>query len=232
MNFATTLHSWDESVALFERRGLPVSSYENLYQEEYDVHTGALSIDGHFDLDAAEPDGTGFVIDGDLDVSGAVLNTDDGCPALIVLGDLRAAAVYLEGDAKLLVRGSVHVEAFVGAMTDKLVMLHGDLVAGVTVLSAEFEPDLVEGTLHGPVLAPAYLAASYAEATAAPEAVLVPDVLRTGADEDPDDLRCFDAPGVHGGRLLRRIEAGLPVTLAGAGTGQAGGAAAGRPAEG
>ncbi|MFD8787672.1 hypothetical protein [Kitasatospora sp. NPDC059599] len=214
MNVPTTLHSWDDSVALFERRGLPVSTYENLYEESYDVHTGALSIDGHFDLDAAELDGTGYIVDGDLDVSGAVLNIDDGCPALIVLGDLRAAAVYLEGDAKLLVRGSVHVEAFVGNMTDKLVMLHGDLRAGVTVLSAEFAPDLVEGTLDGPVLAPAYLAPSFAAAPVAADAVLVPEVLRTGVDDESESLRCFDAPGVHGGRLLRRIEAGLPVTLA------------------
>ncbi|MFG2909729.1 hypothetical protein ACGF13_32305 [Kitasatospora sp. NPDC048286] len=214
MNIATTLHSWDESVALFERRGLPVSSYENLYEESYDVHSGALSIDGHLDLDATEPYGTGYVVDGDLDVSGAVLNLDDGCPALIVLGDLRAAAVYLEGDAKLLVRGSVHVEAFVGNMTDKLVMLHGDLHARVTVLSAGFEPDLVEGTLHGPVLAPAYLAADY-PALAGAEAVLVPEVLCAGADDDPDGQGVFDTPGVHGGRLQSRIEAGLPVTLAG-----------------
>ncbi|MBD0676537.1 hypothetical protein [Streptomyces sp. CBMA156] len=217
MNIATTLHSWDESVALFERRGLPVSSYENLYEEEYDVHSGALSVDGHFDLDTAELDGTGYIVDGDLTVSGAVLNIDDGCPALVVLGDLRAAAVYLEGDAKLIVRGSVHVEAFVGNMTDKLVMLHGDLRAGVTVLSSEFEPDLVEGTLHGPVLVPPYLADAYpgpaGAGMPAAEAVLVPEVLRAGAD-DSDGLRSFNTPGVHGGRLLSRIEAGLPVTLA------------------
>ncbi|MEU9080129.1 hypothetical protein [Kitasatospora sp. NPDC048538] len=215
MNITTTSHSWDEAVALFERRGLPVSSYENLYEEEYDVHTGDLTVDGHLDLDAAEPDGTGYVVDGDLAVTGAVLNTDDGCPALIVLGDLRAAAVYLEGDAKLLVRGDVHVEAFVGNMTDKLVMLHGDLHARVTVLSAEFAPDLVEGTLYGPVLAPAYLAPSAGGPPVDAATVLVPEVLTTGTGEDPDELRGFDAPGVHGGRLLSRIEAGLPVTLAG-----------------
>ncbi|MFF1799124.1 hypothetical protein ACFVXQ_33765, partial [Kitasatospora sp. NPDC058263] len=36
-------------------------------------------------------------------------------------------------------------------MTDKLVMIHGDLCADVTVLSAEFAPDLVGRALHGPV---------------------------------------------------------------------------------
>ncbi|MER7769254.1 hypothetical protein [Kitasatospora sp. NPDC096140] len=231
MNLTTTPHSWDQAVALFERRGLPRSSYENLYEEQYDVHAGALAIEGHLDLDAAEPDGTGYIVDGDLDVTGAVLNTDDGCPALIVLGDLRAAAVYLEGDAKLLVRGDVHVEAFVGNMTDKLVMLHGDLHARVTVLSAEFAPDLVAGTLHGPVLAPAYLADSAAEPPRPAETVLVPEVL-AGADDDPDDLRGFDAPGVHGGRLLSRIESGLPVTLAGSGSGSGAAPVAERPAAG
>ncbi|MFB6890659.1 hypothetical protein ACFCX4_15230 [Kitasatospora sp. NPDC056327] len=224
MNIKTALHSWDEAVALFERRGLPVGSYENLYEEEYDVHAGDLAVGGHLDLDATEPEGTGYVVDGDLVVDGAVLNIDDGCPALIVLGDLRAAAVYLEGDAKLLVRGNVHVGAFVGNMTDKLVMISGDLNAGVTVLSSEFFPDLVGGTLHGPVLAPPYLAGELAEPPAAAEAVLVPEVLLTGAGDASEPLRHFDTPGVHGGRLLARIEAGLPVTLPagpqGAGAGQ------------
>ncbi|MFF2951749.1 hypothetical protein ACFVVU_10480 [Kitasatospora sp. NPDC057965] len=214
MNITTTLRSWDESVALFEQRGLPEDSYENLYEEEYDVHVGDLAVEGNFDLDAAEPDGTGYIVDGGLTVGGAIINTDDGCPALIVLGDLTAAAVYLEGDAKLLVRGDVRVGAFVGHMTDKLVMINGDLHAQVTVLSSEFSPDLIGGTLRGPVLAPPYLAPD-PQAPVAPESVLVPEVLRTEGEDDPDELRNFDAPGVHGGRLLQRIEAGLPVALTG-----------------
>ncbi|MFC9331971.1 hypothetical protein [Kitasatospora sp. NPDC057015] len=218
MNINATLNSWDEAVALFERRSLPVSTYENLYEEEYDVHAGDLSVVGHLDLDATEPEGTGYIVDGDLDVTGAILNLDDGCPALVVLGDLRAAAVYLEGDAKLIVRGDVHVEGFIGNMTDKLVMIHGDLHAHVTVLSSEFAPDLIGGALHGPVLAPSYLLPTPDEPLLAPETVLVPEVLRTAADDDHDDLRGFDAPGVHGGHLLARIEAGLPVTLAGSST--------------
>ncbi|MFC5889767.1 hypothetical protein RMN57_28505 [Kitasatospora sp. CM 4170] len=43
----------------------------------------------------------------------------------------------------------------------------------------------------------------------------MPEVLRGATDDDPDELRCFAPSGVHGGRLLRRIEAGLPVTPAG-----------------
>ncbi|MFD9595770.1 hypothetical protein ACFWA9_23900 [Kitasatospora sp. NPDC059973] len=90
-------------------------------------------------------------------------------------------------------------------------MIHGDLRAGVTVLSAEFAPDLVGGAPHGPVIAPPYLD-GYAQ-DIDPATVLVPEVLRTEADDDPDEYRGLDAPKVHGGRLLRHIEEGLPITL-------------------
>ncbi|WP_046728009.1 hypothetical protein [Streptomyces humi] len=209
MNAQHTELGWDETVALFERRALPESSYENLYEESYDVHSGPLTIAGDLDLDleATAPAGAGLVVDGDLTVGGSVVNVDDGCPALVVLGDLRAANVFLEGDAKLLVLGSVTVDAFIGSMTDKLVMIHGDLRAKVTVLSGEFSPDLVGGTLHGAVVAPAYLDLAQ---DVDPAAVLVPEVLRADGE---DDWRSFDAPRVHGGRLLSRIDAGLPVAL-------------------
>ncbi|MGW1990970.1 hypothetical protein [Embleya sp. NPDC001921] len=211
MTLRSTPHDWTETVALFERREFPESSYGNLYDETYDVHEGNASIPGHFDLDEAEPTGAGYVVDGDLTVGGNIVNVDDGCPALIVLGDLRAGNIYLEGDAKLLVQGTVHVDAFVGNMTDKLVMIHGDLRATVTVLSAEFSPDLVGGELHGGVIAPSYLELAQDRD---PAALLVPEVLVTDEDpDDDDDRRGFDAPKVHGGRLLRRIEKGLPVTL-------------------
>ncbi|MFF0387826.1 hypothetical protein ACFYS8_03930 [Kitasatospora sp. NPDC004615] len=212
MNITATPRSWGESVALFERRGLPLSSYENLYNETYDVHSGSLTVPGALDLDATEPYGTGFVIDGDLTVDGAILNVDDGCPALVVLGDLTAGAIHLEGDAKLLVRGSVRVGAFVGHMTDKLVMIGGDLHAGVTILSAGFFPDEIGGALTGPVLAAPYALAELGREVASPPAaeVLVPEVLRAGGDEE-DDI--FDAPGVHGGRLFEHLESGLPVLL-------------------
>ncbi|MEV7386261.1 hypothetical protein [Streptomyces sp. NPDC091215] len=201
--------SWDETVALFERRGLPESSYENLYEESYDVHPGPVAIAGDLDLDldATAPSGAGIVVDGDLTVEGSIVNVDDGCPAVVVLGDLRAANVYLEGDAKLLVLGSVTVDAFIGNMTDKLVMIHGDLRARATVLSGEFSPDLVGGTLHGAVVAPAYLDLAQ---DVDPASVLVPEVLRADGE---DDWRSFDAPRVHGGRLLNRIDEGLPVVL-------------------
>ncbi|MFE2067523.1 hypothetical protein ACFXDH_34975 [Streptomyces sp. NPDC059467] len=201
--------SWDETVALFERRGLPESSYENLYEESYDVHPGPVAIAGDLDLDldATAPSGAGIVVDGDLTVEGSIVNVDDGCPAVVVLGDLRAANVYLEGDAKLLVLGSVTVDAFIGNMTDKLVMIHGDLRARATVLSGEFSPDLVGGTLHGAVVAPACLDLAQ---DVDPASVLVPEVLRADGE---DDWRSFDAPRVHGGRLLNRIDEGLPVVL-------------------
>ncbi|MES5824731.1 hypothetical protein [Streptomyces sp. RG80] len=207
-----TLHDWAETVALFERRALPESSYENLYDESYDIHTGPLVIRGLLDLDEEGwSSATGVVVDGDLTVEGNIINVDDGCPALVVLGDLKAANVYLEGDVKLIVAGNVTVDAFVGNMTDKLVMIHGDLKAAVTVLSAEFSPDLIGGTLHGAVIAPGYLDLAQ---DVDPATLLVAEVLCTDSDDDPDDLRGFDAPKVHGGRLLQRVEEGLPIALA------------------
>ncbi|MFF5965107.1 hypothetical protein ACFY64_15480 [Streptomyces collinus] len=209
---ARTLHDWAETVALFERRALPESSYGNLYDESYEVHPGPLVIQGLLDLDEEDwSSAGGVVVDGDLTVEGNILNVDDGCPALVVLGDLKAADVYLEGDVKLIVAGNVTVDAFIGNMTDKLVMIHGDLKAAVTVLSAEFSPDLIGGTLHGAVVAPAYLDLAQ---DVDPATVLVAEVLCADSDDDPDDMRCFDAPRVHGGRLLRRVEEGLPVALA------------------
>ncbi|MGW1627268.1 hypothetical protein [Streptomyces sp. NPDC002172] len=91
--------------------------------------------------------------------------------------------------------------------TGELVLIHDDLRARVTVLSGEFSPDLVGGTLHGAVVAPAYLDLAQ---DVDPASVLVPEVPRGDGE---DDWRSFDAPRVHGGRLLGRIDEGLPVVL-------------------
>ena len=61
--------------------------------------------------------------------------------------------------------------------------------------------------MHGAVVAPSYLDLAQ---DVDPASVLVPEVLRADGDDDP---RGFDAPRVHGGRLLGRIEEGLPVVL-------------------
>ncbi|MEW1779365.1 hypothetical protein [Streptomyces sp. NPDC086777] len=45
----------DETVAFFERRGLPESSYGNLHEESYDVHPGPLAVAGGLDLDLDAP---------------------------------------------------------------------------------------------------------------------------------------------------------------------------------
>ncbi|MEW1779364.1 hypothetical protein [Streptomyces sp. NPDC086777] len=92
-------------------------------------------------------------------------------------------------------------------MTDKLVLIHGDLRARATVLSGEFGPDLVGATLHGAVVAPA---CPDLARDVDPASVLVPEVLRAEGEED---WRSLDAPRVHGGRLQSRIDEGLPVVL-------------------
>ncbi|GII67382.1 hypothetical protein Skr01_74670 [Sphaerisporangium krabiense] len=210
---------------LFERRGLPEGTYENLYEEEYVLVPGPATVSGELALDEHErtpwrkgtPEAaTGYVVDGDLVVDGNITNVDDGAAALIVLGDLRARNIYLAGDAKLIVRGHVTAETFVGDMTDKLVMIHGDLRVTVSIFWNEFCPDLVAGTLHGRTLAPAYLDLSTASIGGlddpAPEAplssLLVPELLVDGTP-GPDDLAEI---GVRGDALRDRLLAGVPLT--------------------
>ncbi|WP_433051656.1 hypothetical protein [Dactylosporangium sp. CS-033363] len=147
--------TWDEAVQLFERRGLPESSYENLYDEEYLLVSGDTHLAGDLRLNG-DPFGagagavTGYIVDGSLTVDGNLYDEDDGAAALVVLGTLRARDVFLWCDPKLIVQGNVEVGLFAGEMTDKLVMIHGDLRAGAIAYDAEFEPDLVEGeTISG-----------------------------------------------------------------------------------
>ncbi|MEV3982045.1 polymer-forming cytoskeletal protein [Nonomuraea sp. NPDC049758] len=224
----STYLAWDDAVDLFERRGLPKETYGNLYEEEYILVPGPATVTGELPLDEHErtpwregaPDAaTGYIVDGDLVVDGNVTDVDDGSAALIVLGDLRARNVYLAGDAKLVVRGHVTAETFVGDMTDKLVMIHGDLRTTVSIFWNEFCPDLVAGTLHGRTLTPAYLDLSDADVGAladpSPEVplsrLLVPELLISGAP-GPDDLPEI---GVRGDVLRDRLLSGLPLTIAG-----------------
>ncbi|MBB3725026.1 hypothetical protein [Nonomuraea dietziae] len=217
--------AWDDAVDLFGQGGLPKGTYENLYEEEYILVPGPSAVTGELPLDAHErtpwwagtPEAaTGYVVDGDLDVDGNITNVDDGAAALIVLGNLRARNIYLAGDAKLVVRGHVTTETFVGDMTDKLVMIHGDLRATVSIFLNEFCPDLVAGALHGRTLTPAYLDLSTASigglVDPAPEVplsrLLVPELLVTGAP-GPDDLPEL---GIRGDALRDRLLAGLPLT--------------------
>ncbi|MCD9879028.1 hypothetical protein [Streptomyces guryensis] len=85
---------------------------------------------------------------------------------------------------------------------------HGwEETVALTVLSGEFSPDPVGGTLPGAVVAPPYPDLAQ---DVDPASVLVPEVVRADGEDDP---RGFDAPSVHGGRLLDRIGQGLPVVL-------------------
>ncbi|WP_131735501.1 hypothetical protein [Actinomadura roseirufa] len=227
---ATRYVSWDEAVKLFEQRGLPESTYENLYEEEYILVDGPATVGGHLPLDGhAEtpwardtPDAaTGYIVDGDLTVEGALVDVDDGAAALIVLGNLVAHDVYLEGDAKLVTLGDVTARAFVGFMTEKLVMIHGDLRTSVAAFLDEFAPDLVTGTLSGRLLTPGYLDLSAHEAIgglADPspgtplEELLVREILAAG-DSGTGDFAGFAAVGLDGEAVRRRVMDGLPLSV-------------------
>ncbi|GAA3210962.1 polymer-forming cytoskeletal protein [Actinocorallia longicatena] len=221
----TSYLAWNDAVTLFEARGVPESTYRNLYEEDYILVSGPAAVSGELPMDDHErtpwaagdtPDGaTGYIVDGDLSVDGDLVDIDDGAAALIVLGDLRARNVYLEGDIKLIVMGDVTADAFVGDMTDKLVMIHGDLRATVAIFWNEFCPDLIGGTLQGRALTPGYLDLSDAPigrvvdpAPAAPLAdLLVPELLVTA---DPGE-RDFTEIGVRGATLRERVIDGQPL---------------------
>ncbi|MCC5581579.1 hypothetical protein IMZ11_38855 [Microtetraspora sp. AC03309] len=221
----TSYLAWDDAVDLFQRRGLPEGTYKNLYEEEYILVPGHASVTGELPLDEHErtpwrgdtPEmATGYVVDGDLTVDGNITDVDDGAAALIVLGDLRAKNIYLAGDTKLIVLGHVTAETFVGDMTEKLVMIHGDLRTTVAIFWNEFCPDLVAGTLYGRTLAPAYLDLPTAPigdlVDPTPDAplssLLVPELLISGALR-PDD---FPEVGIRGSALRRHLLTGLPLT--------------------
>ncbi len=218
--------SWDEAVGLFERRGLPESTYQNLYEEEYILVPGPAVVNGDLLLDDHErtpwrdgtPEGaTGYIVDGDLTVGGNLVDIDDGAAALIVLGDLRTRDVYLEGDVKLIVRGDMTAGTFTGYMTEKLVMIHGDLRTGVSIFCDEFCPDLVTGSLTGRVLAPGYLDLDDGSIGGlldpAPDVplgeLLVPELLRAEGTGDDDGYAAF---GIRGDVLRERVIAGLPLS--------------------
>ncbi|MBO2455976.1 hypothetical protein [Actinomadura violacea] len=222
---STRYLSWDEAVELFERRGLPKSAYENLYEEEYILVEGPVVVDGHLPLDDHDqtpwardtPDAaTGYIVDGDLTVEGNLVDVDDGSAALIVLGRLTAHDVYFEGDVKLITLGDVAVRAFVGYMTEKLVMIHGDLRTSVAVFLDEFAPDLVTGTLVGRLIAPGHL--DLAGALSDPSAgkpladLVVPEVLAADGSA-PGDFAGFAKVGLDGQAVRDRVIGGLPLSL-------------------
>lgn len=173
---ATVYQTWDEIVALFKERKLARAMYESLYEEEYILHPGAAHLSKTLRLDdhdhrhdnpwikaGGRPeyegiDGavTGYVIDGDLDVDENIINGEDGSPALVVLGDLRARNLWISGDTKLIVQGNVEVDTFLGSFGDKLLIVGGDLRAEFVLFTDEFSPDRIGGALEGHLVAPPY----------------------------------------------------------------------------
>jgi hypothetical protein len=156
----TIYQTWAETVALFERRGFPQTSYDSLDEDEYILHPGPATLPGSLWLDdhqyrhqnpwikaGGRPEYDGidgavsrYVIDGDLHVDGNILNLDHGSPSLIVLGDLKAANLVLTGTSHLLVQGDIEVEAFLGNSTDQHVDVLGDLRAALAIMWGESFP--------------------------------------------------------------------------------------------
>ncbi len=201
--------TWDEAVALFEQRGLSKEIWQNLYEGEYILYTGNATVDGSFPLNQGEehPWGEdwdiGFIVDGDLTVSGGVYDFDDGAAALVVLGDLRAQGFYTTCDPKVIVTGNTSLDVVFGEYTDKYLVFRGDLRAAVQVWNGECAPDEVGGTLAGSLVAPSYAelgAATVADSGVPVSELLVPEV--------------FDGDRIDGEALLDRLVSGEPVLVA------------------
>ncbi|MEV7286115.1 hypothetical protein AB0O01_16335 [Streptomyces sp. NPDC093252] len=232
----TIYQTWAETVALFERRGLPEELYGGLYEEEYILHPGPAAPPGSLWLDdhqyrhlnpwiraGGRPeyegiDGavTGYVVDGDLEIDGNVLNLDFGSPALIVLGDLRVANLVLAGDARLLVRGGIEAETVIGTTTDGVLAAGGDLRAGLAVLWDEFLPE-IGGRLRGRPVVPGYadlagagLSVDQPDPAREPAELLVPEILIPAGADPGDDDRLAGA-GLRYEGMLDRLVAGLPL---------------------
>ncbi|WP_051386205.1 hypothetical protein [Actinokineospora inagensis] len=154
--------SWDEAVALFKERGVPESTWENLYEGEYVLCAGDAVVEGNFPLNGGDehPWGDydiGYIVDGDLTVAGCVYDEDDGAAALVVLGDLRAKGISIASDPKIVVKGNTEVDVLFAQYTDKYLDFGGDLRGAVQVWLDECAPDRVGGTLAGALELPSYL---------------------------------------------------------------------------
>ena len=230
---STLYQTWDEIAALLAARELSEESSESVYHEEYILHPGAarvasLRLDDHEHRHAnpwikaggrPEYEGldgavTGYVVDGDLTVDGSIVNGDMGSPALIVLGDLRAKAIMITGDTKLVVKGDVEVDFFMGGFTESLVIVEGELRARVAIFWDEFAPTL--GGLRAHVFTPPYydparssLIASYTP-TAPPPALATLFVPELQVPVEPTK-QTFARFGVDPVKLYHRVVAGEPV---------------------
>ncbi|MEV0679070.1 hypothetical protein AB0I60_21380 [Actinosynnema sp. NPDC050436] len=209
--------TWDEATGLFAERGLPESVWENLYEGEYVLHSGNATVTGNFPLNSGEEHpwdaehaewDIGYVVDGDLTVTGSLYDVDDGAAALVVLGDLKVVGLHTTCDPKIVVAGNTTAEVVFGRYTDKYLSFGGDLRAVVQRWVDECAPDFVGGTLAGSLFLPDYLkesdlGAAHVENSGVPAAdLLVPEVL--------------DASGAVDGEALHvRLVAGRPVLLDG-----------------
>ncbi|RLK58604.1 hypothetical protein [Actinokineospora cianjurensis] len=193
---STRYITWDEATELFERRGLPESIWENLYEGGYALHTGDAVVDGNFPLNSDEPApwddvadwDIGYIVDGDLTITGALYDVDDGAAALVVLGDLKMAGLHTTCDPKIIVTGNTTAEVLYGEYSDKYLVFRGDLRAAVQVWRSESEPDEIGGTASGS-LTPATLNAARVDNTATPlPALLTPELLTPTGTLDADAL--------------------------------------------
>lgn len=140
-------------------------------------------------------DSVGLIVTGKLTVDGAIINSNrNRGPFLLVLGDLRARALFA-GGAEIVIEGKAEFEdAVVGCYNDGYVRFLDELSAPF-VISEDHSFDIRE-----PGATPYF---DYFNGDGDPEELLA--LLH--ADLRPDDIEELDAEG----RLLPRMQRALPI---------------------
>lgn len=224
----TRLLSRDEAKGLFDARGLdsgfPAPSGKDAI---YVLHDGPARL-AKLRLDHGESDWerahaaesnriVGFIVDGDLDVEGNVLNGEqDFGPALIVFGTLRARNVGLGGATVYVKNDLVASECLHGYYNHGVLCVGGDVHARVVVTSEYF------GKIGGALAAPCF-GSDHLEVTGGRTAdvdirtLLVPELLTTEDVGDKELEEGDDEPDVQidHGEIFNRLESGTPVVIGG-----------------
>jgi hypothetical protein len=162
----------------------------------------------------------GFIVDGDLDVDGNILNGEqDFGPTLVVLGSLRARNVGLGGAAVYVGGDLVAAECVHAYYNHGYLRVRGDVRARVVVTSEYF------GEIEGTIAAPCYgrhhleIGTPPVEVATDKRTLLVPEVFTREdfGDDEPagdDELELV----IDDGAIFERLENGEPVVIGGVAT--------------
>lgn len=155
----------------------------------------------------------GFIVDGDLDVKGNVVNGEqDFGPSLMVLGTLRAHNLGLGGALVFVGKDLAVRECLHGYYNHGGLMVKGDLHARLMVVSEYFGS--VEGAFAAPLYGSDHLKTGPRPPSPPITQLLIPEVLTAEEVEEDDGTLITEWQPDHGA-LFKALESGLPVVVGG-----------------